>query len=173
MKRILIEESDFSYYVDKIIKQESLNKTQKFSKFLEMARNASIASNFETYKIGAAIKIKGRTIATGSNSYKTHPEQKKYNQKRSNFDKNAKHFKHAEFTALNKLKDVDLKKAEMFIYRTGSDGTARMSRPCAGCMDAIKERGIKVIHYTTSDGIATEYLSKDVLTLVKKSKRPI
>lgn len=173
MKTTLVEESNFSYYVDRVIEKENVQKQTKFSRFLEMARTISLQSKFETYKIGAVIKIKGRIVATGCNSYKTHPKQKIYNQHRANFDENAKHFTHAEVAALNKVKGADLKNAELFIYRTVSDGSAKMCRPCAGCMKAIKDSGIKVIHYTTSDGIATEYLSKDVLTPVKKSKHLI
>lgn len=170
MKNQLIDESNFSYYVDRVIENEKVKSHSKFSKFLEMARAMSILSKFETYKIGAAITIKGRPVATGCNSYKTHPTQKHYNKQRSNFDEKAKHFTHAEIAALNKLKGIDLKNAELFVYRTGLDGSPRMCRPCAACMTAIKERGIKVIHYTTSEGVATEYLSKDILTSVKKSR---
>lgn len=173
MNNTLIEEGGFSYYVDQIIEKEKINKKTKFSKFLEMARTMSISSKFETYKIGAVIKIKGRVISSGCNSYKSHPSQKYYNKQRANFDESAKHFTHAEIAALNKLKGVDLKDAELFVYRTGTDEKPKMCRPCAGCMTAIKDRGIRVIHYTTSEGVATEYLSKDVMTSVKKARFPI
>lgn len=170
MKNRLIEESNFSYYVDRVIENEKVKSQTKFSKFLEMARTMAVSSKFDTYKIGAVVAIKGKVISTGCNSYKTHPIQKHYNKQRTNFNEEAKHFMHAEITALSKLKGVDLKNAELFVYRKGLDGKPKMSRPCAGCMKAIKDRGIKVIHYTTSEGIATEYLSKDILTSVKKSR---
>jgi deoxycytidylate deaminase len=173
MKNRLIEESNFKYYVDRVIENEKVNAQPKFSKFLEMARTMAVSSKFDTYKIGATVTLKGRAISTGCNSYKTHPKQKFYNKQRTNFDEEAKHFTHAEIAALNKLKGIDLKDAELYVYRTGTDEKPKMSRPCAACMKAIKDRGIKVIHYTTSEGIATEYLSKDILTDVKKAKYPI
>lgn len=173
MNNKLIKESNFTFYVDRIIESEKINGEKKFSKFLEMAKAMSIQSKFDVYKIGAIVSLKGRAIATGCNSYKTHPKQKFYNDQRANFDESSKHFTHAEMAALNKLKSVELKDAELFVYRTGTDTKAKMCRPCPACMKAIKDRGIKVIHYSTSEGIATEYLRKNILTDVKKAKNLI
>lgn len=176
MKDKLIKENNFSYYVDRLLKAERINDHPRFSKFMEMAKTLSEESKFDTYKIGALIAIKGKVISRGANSYKTHPQQKRYNRERMCFTEEAKPFIHAEMAALQKLKGIkseNLKNAEMYVYRTGLDGSNRMCRPCAACMKAIKDHGISVIHYTTTQGIATEYLDKNLPTDVKKAKKLI
>ena len=35
-----------------------------------------------------------------------------------------------------------------------------MARPCASCMQAIKDLGIREIYYTTNDGYSYEKLEK-------------
>lgn len=168
MKTELINDSNFSYYVDRLTKTE--NEHPKFLKFLEMAKSLSEASKFDTYKIGAVLAIKGKVISRGFNSYKTHPKQKLYNRNRTNFKEEAQPFMHAEMSAIQKLRTEELKNVEMYIYRTGKDGKQKMCRPCAACMKAIKDKGIRVIHYTTNDGIATEYLNKNEPIKVKKAR---
>ena len=141
MKDQLINDTNFSYYVDRVIESEKVNAHPRFSKFLEMAKALSIESKFDTYKIGAVIAIKGKVISRGINSYKTHPKQKIYNRERLNFTDEAKPYTHAEMAALNQLRGEDLKNAELYVYRTGKDGSHKMCRPCAACMKAIKDKG--------------------------------
>ena len=44
-------------------------------------------------------------------------------------------------------------------YRERKDGSFGMARPCPACRIAIKNLGIKIIHYTCNENsIATEYL---------------
>ena len=142
--------------LDKAIENPNNKKLEKF--FL-LAKSIAQESPFEIYKIGAVIKIKDKIVSTGYNSYKSHPVQKMYNEYRKTHEGEwLNHFKHAEFAALNKVKHLDLKKAEIFIYRVGQDGKPRMARPCQGCIQAILNHGISTIHYTTPEGLATETL---------------
>lgn len=172
---ILINDYDFNFEVDHLIPKNSIQNYKKLNNFLTIAKNLSLESNFDKYKLGAVIILKNKIISKGYNKPKSHPLQKYYNNQFKEYvHQNSTHGIHAELEAINKLKysNYDLKKAEIIIYRLGSDGEPSMARPCAGCMEAIKLAGIPVVHYTTPEGIATEYiLNKDLK--VKNSKRKI
>lgn len=49
---------------------------------------------------------------------------------------------------------------KLYIYRTRKDIVCGMARPCASCMQAIKDLGIREIYYTTNDGYSYEKLEK-------------
>lgn len=99
-------------------------------------------------------------LATGCNSTKTSPLQKRLNAERE-FDPNQSgviNSLHAEIRALSKVKylDIDFSKSTLYVYREYANGNKAMARPCPACMKYIKELGIKHICYSTSDGIAEE-----------------
>ena len=131
------------------------------------AHRAALTSDFETFHLGCVVTYKKRIIGTASNSDKTHPMQAKYNQYRKfNKTKNGiKHSVHAEIAALYSVpyiigKDIDWSKVKIYIYRIspGRELGMGLSRPCAACMRAIKDLGIKKIYYTTDKGYAYEEL---------------
>lgn len=175
----IISDHDFDVDIEEFILSKDITHFIKLNKFLTIARNLSIQSSFDIYRFGAVITLKDKVIASGYNSPKSHPMQKHYNNKFKKFiHDNSQHGIHAEMNALNELKklmkkmNINVKKLELTIYRSGRDDTSKMGRPCAGCMGAIKEMGIPVINYTTPHGIATEYITGKDLN-VKKAKRPI
>ena len=58
-----------------------------------------------------------------------------------------------------KYLDIDFSRVHIYIYRELRDGTLAMARPCQACLAAIKQMGIKHIHYTTDgEGYAHEVL---------------
>ena len=65
---------------------------------------------------------------------------------------------HSELACLQKIKylDIDFSKVHVYVYRETKSGDLAMARPCPSCLAAIKELGIKYIHYTTESGYATE-----------------
>lgn len=115
-------------------------------------------------RIGCVIAYKKAILAKGFNSDKTHTEQARFNKWRyKDAGNNYLPAKvHSELSALNKIKflDIDFSKVHIYIYRELRDGTTAMCRPCPACMAAIKEMGIKHIHYTTSDGIVHEVIGE-------------
>jgi deoxycytidylate deaminase len=63
---------------------------------------------------------------------------------------------HAEFDAINNVQyGIDLKRAEMYIYRENTFGPA-IAKPCMDCMELIKQSGIRKINYTIDNGYAQE-----------------
>lgn len=134
----------------------------KSSAAFEMARQIAEQSDFTRTHVGCLITYKGVPIASGFNSNKTHPMQKDYNKYRGGEnDDNFVPKLHAEIAALSKLKDIsglDAKKIRLHVYRIRKDQKYGMARPCPSCMKAIRDAGIRKIHYTTNNGYAEEII---------------
>lgn len=129
----------------------------------DAAREASLQSDYSgggRPRIGCIICYKGTILAKGWNTDKTHTVQDRYNKWRyKNPDGHYLPSKlHAEASCINKIKylDIDMSKVHVFVYRETRDGKLAMSRPCPACMHAIKDLGIKNVHYTTNLGYAEE-----------------
>ena len=127
----------------------------------ELAKTAAQQRDFTKTHMGCIITYKGLPIATGFNSNKTHPLQKKYNKFReSNMQGEFVPKRHAEINALSKIDTTGMKSNKLcaYIYRIRKDQQFGMARPCPSCMRALKDSGIKHIYYTTNDGYAEEVI---------------
>lgn len=109
------------------------------------------------FKLAAGIVYRNHVIATGINSYKTHPMMLQ-------FGKNSEAlFIHAEIDAIkNALRLItpdQLSKCDMYVVRVKRpDNNLRswchgLAKPCVGCQRAIISFGLKNIYYTTNDHI--------------------
>jgi deoxycytidylate deaminase len=131
--------------------------------YFEKAREVAKLSDFSKTHIGCVAVYQNRIVGIGCNSNKTHPNQKVYNKYRNLFAQ--PHSEpiakiHAEIMCLNSISklDIDFSKVHLYVYRIRKDIPFGLSKPCNACMNAIKDLGIKHIHYTTNDGYATEDL---------------
>ena len=140
----------------------------KMNKYFRLAKHASEMSDYnrKNIHIGAVLVYKKQILATGWNTNKTSPIQYKYNKYREEITNTKRTYSadthpsciHAEMKTLIDTKDldnIDWKKAEIFVYRS-SGYKLRNCRPCPSCMKALKDRGIRKIHYTTEDGFCNE-----------------
>lgn len=136
------------------------------SHLFRLARECSFKSDYTgggRARIGCVVTYRGTVLAKGWNTDKTHTEQKKFNVWRYK-DCGNKYLPekcHSEVASLVKIKylDIDFSRVHIYIYRELRDGTLAMARPCSACMAAIKQMGIKHIHYTTDgEGYAHEVL---------------
>lgn len=168
-----VTHENFEVNVDNIIPNSKIKSHPKFERFLSIARDLSISSTFRKNKMGAILVIKGKIVARGFNSTKSHPLQKLYNIERTDISDGAPHYLHAEMDVLKRVKDLDLKNSELFVYHVNKNGEQKMARPCAACMKAIKDHGISVVHYSTPDGLATEYINQNQKIIVNKGRAPI
>lgn len=135
-------------------------------KMFERARIIAQTSTYDTHNLGCIMTYKGHILAEGANSNKTHPTQKKYNKKYRHFNKSPKMISdslHAEIAALSNVpypvkQNINWKEVHVYIYRIcpGKHLGQGMARPCAACMAALKDIGIKHIYYTTDNGFAYE-----------------
>ena len=127
-------------------------KDQKFIDLVsKVAQDVMPVSNA---RIASAVVIGNNVVGLGRNSYKTHPLQAKYGTTEHNI-----HI-HAEIDAIkNSLKRVsvdELSKATLYISRMKKRDRKRgfisgLSAPCAGCMGAITDFGIKRVVYSLDD----------------------
>lgn len=146
----------------------SSHLTKRDYEYFDMARKIAQESTFDNFHLGAVIVYKGRVISTGCNSHKSHPMQKKYNKKYRHFNRSSKMINdsiHAEMSCLvNIPKCVDLNldysKCKVYIYRIspGKRLQVGLARPCEACMNALRDKGIRKIYYTTDGGFAMEEL---------------
>jgi tRNA(Arg) A34 adenosine deaminase TadA len=65
---------------------------------------------------------------------------------------------HAEIHCLNVIRNLDINfaKVKLYVYRTRKDQDFGLSRPCASCIAAIRDLGIRQIYYTTNEGYVFE-----------------
>jgi tRNA(Arg) A34 adenosine deaminase TadA len=88
---------------------------------------------------------KGNILSIGKNSYvKTHPLQSYYANKANDTHKK---YLHAEIAAIVRL-GYAARPYRIVVHRYGSNGEPRLAKPCAICIGAIKDYGIKRIEHT-------------------------
>lgn len=123
---------------------------------LNRARGVSHCSNFPRARLGAVVVLGNKVVSVGFNQLKTSPIQKKYNRYREGEFPPHIHNDtlHAEIDCLNKgsYADIDWKNATLYVGREDKAGHSKLAKPCPACLQAIKERGIKRVYYTTEDG---------------------
>ena len=131
--------------------------------YFDKAKNVSFLSDFKQVHIGCVAVYKKQIIGVGYNTNKTHPIQMKYNKYRNLYwngiQPQAK--LHAEMMCLLSIKDlnIDFSKVKLYIYREDKNCHLALSKPCDGCMRAIKDLGIKEINYTVYNGYVKEKIN--------------
>jgi len=72
---------------------------------------------------------------------------------------------YAEIDALSHISyttnlQLDYSKVKVYIYRVsfGHKSGHGLARPCNGCIQALRDKGIRHIYYSTDDGFAYERL---------------
>jgi deoxycytidylate deaminase len=114
-------------------------------RFFELAKKLVKHSDHHQHNIGSVIVLKNKVVSVGYNILKTH--------------RHSPHpFKssHSEFRAIWGTDPVELRGAEIYVYRQKKNGELGLARPCESCYSLIKSVGIKKIHYTDYDGYKTE-----------------
>lgn len=112
-------------------------------------------------KVGSIILKKNKLIASAVNlEDKTHPIQASYGKRASVIHNNKglreKRFLHSEVNCLIRSKG---RGDTIIVARVGGRGgkELRMAKPCPICTIALKEYGIKHVHYSTDNGFYYEY----------------
>lgn len=112
----------------------------KRQKLLERATELAKMSDYSVARHGAIITRNGKTIAVGVNRRVNDPANLTNNKTDVTV--------HAEIAALNACRKTNLEGAIVYVARVLKDDTPAMSKPCARCQEALKARGVKVVHYT-------------------------
>jgi deoxycytidylate deaminase len=134
---------------------------QRTLKMLNIADAVSKTSDFKRYHLGAVIANGSEILSVACNQSKSHPLQKKYNQKRESFAAENWTHLHAEIACISKVKNKKLLSGStIYISRKTKHDENALARPCKACMQAIIDHKIKKIIYTTDDGFATEVITQ-------------
>jgi deoxycytidylate deaminase len=110
---------------------------------------ASLSSKYP--RVGCVITRKGKVISLSHNLTKSHPLQKQLTHLRfdDEFLDSCKAEQHAEFAAINQVKNKSLLKgASIYIARIDVKGELKPAHPCPACYHLITKYGIKKIHFT-------------------------
>ncbi len=121
-------------------------------KILKVAREASLKSDHGDHRHGAVLTdSKGRIYSASCNFlFKTHPVYSRIAPLKT---------LHAEASAILAIRHkTDFSKLQLFVYREFANGKLALSKPCEHCLTLIKNYGIKIIWYTTPDGLVKEVL---------------
>lgn len=108
------------------------------------------------FLIAATFDERGRIIAIGENTIKTHPMMKKWSLKT-----NLKHkiHLHAEISALVRSYRPSY---SLMVIRLNRKGEFAMAKPCPLCLAAILDARVKHLYYSDQDGdiVSLKYSSK-------------
>lgn len=127
------------------------------SKGYDLARQASLKSDFGRCETGAVAIYGNKILAYGWNSNKTSSLQAKYNSRTNRFDGyNYKSAVHAEMMVVNKIKflDIDFSQVRIFVWR--GKALPMLSKPCKACERAMRDLGIKKVFYTGVNSYISE-----------------
>ena len=116
-------------------------------KFFEAAKAAALVSEGvgkrKSFKHGAVIVKKNQVLASGHNSYKTHPLMAKYTP--------FPHL-HAEQKAIINLGLDNCAGLDLYVVRINKQKDFMMSKPCSVCRMLIDKVGIRNVYYTDENG---------------------
>jgi deoxycytidylate deaminase len=127
------------------------------TKAYELAKTASLNSDFYKCHTGAVAIYGNKVIAYGWNSEKLSPLQAKYNTRTRGFDGHKyRSTIHAEMMVVNKIKylDIDFSQVRIFVWR-GQD-FPELSKPCKACEKAMRDLGIRKVFYTGANSYISE-----------------
>lgn len=127
------------------------------SMILESDRYINKDTNIgDFFLLAATLDKKGRIIAIGENSVKTHPLMRKYGSK---VNLQHKIYLHAEVSAMVKSYQ---QAHSILVIRLNRAGEFAMAKPCLICQMAIHTAKIKHIYYSDQDGDIVYLESKKI-----------
>jgi deoxycytidylate deaminase len=95
------------------------------------------------YKLGSCLVRSGRVLSTGYNIYnRSDSISRRYALLRSI---------HSEINCLATAthRNREIRGSVMYVCRIRKDGSYGLSRPCRGCMEALRDLGVKRVVYST------------------------
>ena len=127
------------------------------SKGYELAKSASLNSDFYKCHTGAVAIYGNKVLAYGWNSNKSSLMQARYNSRTRGFDGHKFNSAiHAEMMVVNKIKylDVDFSQVRIFVWRGQNE--PMISKPCKACEQALRDLGIRKVFYTGNNSYVSE-----------------
>ena len=126
---------------------ETMKDGESLPSILNLARKLAHISR-EDKRVGSIIALSGRVLGRGFNKYFSIN-----NLSRKFFSNYLGHEVynsiHAEIMALKNSYKSKIRGATLYVCRIKKNGSLGLSKPCARCMNAIRELGISKIVYST------------------------
>lgn len=98
----------------------------------------------DSFRLGAVLFDKrGRVVASGTNSYKTHPKLAPFTEYP---------FIHAEQACLLKYGLDNCEGLCMMVVRVLKDGSFANAKPCSVCSSLLRACGVRDVYYSTKEG---------------------
>lgn len=128
---------------------------KRTARFIGLALAESARSTYDRVRIGAVLVHKNYVVSAGANLSTSHPLQYNYNERVGRYA--PRHCLHAEMHAIVRAREYErFDQCDMFVARYDRRGRLAMCRPCKACQQALKDKGITRVTYTTPLGIAAE-----------------
>lgn len=128
----------------------------------EYARRAAEMSTFRV-QVGAIAVLGKKILSTGWNSEKSHTTQYRFDRYRDfRNDGPCANALHAEIACLIPMlynPEIDWSRVEVYVYRIRKDQPFGMARPCAACMRALLNAGVRNIYYTSNSALISERIA--------------
>lgn len=100
--------------------------------------------------ISTVFDKRGRVLGTGLNDYnKSHPLFKHFAVQAG--ESPDKHSRHSEFNACLAARGKDIH--SILVQRFDADGKPALAKPCKTCQLILKSFGVKIVRYTSANGI--------------------
>ena len=124
-------------------------KLAKIPKNLQHALQLAETSDYPNYRLGAIISTRKNSppVSMGVNRFKATPLQLKFSANTVDDDHLSTH---AEIDAISRCRVSDLQGSHIFVARVTRTGKWGNSRPCSGCMRALRHFGVRYVYYYQS-----------------------
>jgi deoxycytidylate deaminase len=100
--------------------------------------------------IATCFDRKGKVLGAGVNEYnRSHPLMKHFSLQAGESEE--KIYKHAELSAVLSCGNKDIH--SILVQRYQANGDPANAMPCRTCQEMLKSFGVKVVKYTTEDGL--------------------
>ena len=109
---------------------------------LDTCHKLALTSPYGKFRVGAIIARKKKIISMGINQKKSHPLQARFSSR-----PHLEAWLHAEIHAITLAQPKELEGANIYIVRALKNDECATSKPCAGCMSALREYGFKNMFY--------------------------
>jgi tRNA(Arg) A34 adenosine deaminase TadA len=114
----------------------------KTNTLFNTAYKLALTSDYGRFRVGAIVARKNKIISLGTNARKSHPLQKQFTHR-----PHLNSWRHAEVHSLSLARPEDLEGNDIYVCRVLMDGSLGNSKPCPGCMSALKHFNIKHAYF--------------------------
>lgn len=120
-----------------------MNVDRLLDKAIEVATTSPGVGPRNCYRVGAVLYKRGKVLAVGTNSYKTHPKLKPFTEWP---------FIHAESSTILRQGMDNCNGLSLLVARVTKHLDVSCARPCEACMSLCQHVGIRNITYTNWKG---------------------